>query len=143
MIESVRASSSWIVVAGLLASAVVIIREPVAEARVVRRPPTMDWHCKGLAREPLMKCAKEHSAIFVSEPTKNVLLFVANTVAAVLFAFLAPVDWAAVVPLGIGCLIGSRLGPIVVRRAPSTLLRVLIGIAGMALAIRLGIQAYG
>ena len=60
-----------------------------------------------------------------------------------LFAFLAPVDWAAVVPLGIGCLIGSRLGPIVVRRAPSTLLRVLIGIAGMALAIRLGIQAYG
>jgi uncharacterized membrane protein YfcA len=40
-------------------------------------------------------------------------------------------------------LIGSRLGPIVVRRAPANLLRVLIGIAGMALAIRLGIQAYG
>ena len=84
-----------------------------------------------------------HASLARANATKNVLLFVANSVAAVMFAFLAPVDWAAVVPLGIGCLIGSRLGPIVVRRAPATPLRVLIGIAGMALAIRLGIQAYG
>ena len=84
-----------------------------------------------------------HASLARANATKNVLLFVANSVAAVMFAFLAPVDWAAVVPLGIGCLIGSRLGPIVVRRAPATMLRVLIGIAGMALAIRLGIQAYG
>jgi uncharacterized membrane protein YfcA len=74
---------------------------------------------------------------------KNVLLGIANTVAAVAFVFLAPVDWAAVVPVGIGCLIGSRLGPIVVRRANSLVLRLLIGAAGLALAIKLGVTAYG
>jgi uncharacterized membrane protein YfcA len=83
-----------------------------------------------------------HGSLAKANATKNVLLGVANTVAAVAFAFLAPVDWAAVLPLGIGCLIGSRLGPIVVRRAPVVLLRVVIGAAGLALAIRLGVQAY-
>lgn len=83
-----------------------------------------------------------HASLARANATKNVLLGVANTVAAIAFAFLAPVDWAAVLPLGLGCLIGSRLGPIVVRRAPSTILRALIGIAGLALAIRLGVQAY-
>lgn len=84
-----------------------------------------------------------HASLARANAAKNTLLFVANTVAAVAFAFLAPVDWAAVLPLGLGCLIGSRLGPIVVRKAPSTILRVLIGIAGMGLAIWLGVQAYG
>jgi uncharacterized membrane protein YfcA len=84
-----------------------------------------------------------HASLAHANATKNVLLGVANVVAAAIFVFLAPVDWAAVVPLGIGCLIGSRLGPVVVRRAPATILRVIIGIAGMALAIRLGTQAYG
>jgi len=74
---------------------------------------------------------------------KNVLLGVANSVAALAFVFLAPVDWAAVVPVGIGCLVGSRLGPIVVRRANSLVLRLLIGAAGLALAIKLGVTAYG
>jgi uncharacterized membrane protein YfcA len=73
---------------------------------------------------------------------KNVILGVANTVAAVGFAFLAPVHWLAVLPLGIGCLIGSRLGPVVVRRAPTTLMRWLIGIAGLVLAVKLGFDAY-
>ena len=67
----------------------------------------------------------------------------ANTIAAVVFIFLAPVSWAAAIPLGLGCLIGSRMGPMVVRRAPAALLRYLIGAAGVALAIRLGIEAYG
>ena len=83
-----------------------------------------------------------HASLAKANATKNALLFVANSVAAIAFAFLAPVDWTAVVPLGIGCLIGSRLGPIVVRRAPVVLLRVVIGVAGLALAIRLGLQAY-
>ncbi len=74
---------------------------------------------------------------------KNVLLGTANCVAAVAFAFLAPVDWSAVIPLGIGCLVGSRIGPIIVRRAPALILRLLIGAAGLTLAIRLGAQAYG
>jgi uncharacterized membrane protein YfcA len=44
--------------------------------------------------------------------------------------------------LGLGCLIGSRLGPIVVRHAPAGPLKVLISAAGIALAIKLGIDAY-
>jgi uncharacterized protein len=74
--------------------------------------------------------------------SKNVLLGAANSVAALIFVFLAPVNWAAVVPLGIGCLIGSRLGPVVVRHAPATPIRIVIGVGGMALAVKLGIDAY-
>ncbi|MFN3007346.1 sulfite exporter TauE/SafE family protein [Mycolicibacterium wolinskyi] len=73
---------------------------------------------------------------------KNVLLGVANSVAALAFAVFAPVHWAAVAPLGLGCLIGSRLGPIVVRHAPATPLRVLIGAAGVTLAVKLALDAY-
>jgi uncharacterized protein len=74
--------------------------------------------------------------------TKNVVLGVANGVAAVGFVLFAPVSWAAMVPLGIGCLIGSRLGPVVVRHAPATPLRLLIAVAGIALAVKLGVDAY-
>jgi uncharacterized membrane protein YfcA len=74
--------------------------------------------------------------------SKNVMLGVANLVAAAVFSFLAPVQWVAVIPLGVGCLIGSRIGPVVVRHAPATPLRVLIGGAGLALAVKLGFDAY-
>ncbi len=74
---------------------------------------------------------------------KNVLLGAANVVAAVWFVVVAPVQWSAVVPLGLGCLIGARVGPAVVRRTPATLLRWLIGAAGLALAVHLGVQAFG
>jgi uncharacterized protein len=74
--------------------------------------------------------------------SKNVILGVANGVAAVIFAVLAPVNWLAVVALGVGCLLGSRLGPIVVRRAPAGPLKVMIGAAGLALAIKLGVDTY-
>jgi len=74
---------------------------------------------------------------------KNALLGMANGVAAQAFAFLAPVDWSAVLPLGLGCLIGSRIGPIVVRHAPALIVRLVIGAAGLALAVKLGIEAYG
>jgi uncharacterized protein len=47
------------------------------------------------------------------------------------------------VPLGLGCLLGSRLGPIVVRHAPEGPLRMLIGASGLALAIKLGMDTYG
>jgi len=73
---------------------------------------------------------------------KNVILGVANSVAALIFVLVAPVDWAAVVALGLGCLIGSRLGPVVVRHAPARPLRLVIGAAGLALAVTLGIDAY-
>ena len=83
-----------------------------------------------------------HATLAHANAGKNVILGIANGVAAIIFAFLAPVHWPAVLALGIGCLIGSRLGPIVVRHAPATPLRILIGAAGVALAVKLGIDAY-
>jgi uncharacterized membrane protein YfcA len=74
---------------------------------------------------------------------KNVILGVANGVAALIFAIAAPVNWPAVIAVGAGCLIGSRLGPVVVRHAPAGPMRAVIGVAGVALAIKLGIGAYG
>ncbi|MGE2835530.1 sulfite exporter TauE/SafE family protein [Mycobacterium sp. SMC-4] len=73
---------------------------------------------------------------------KNVVLGIANAVAAVIFAIVAPVRWDAVLVLGLGCLAGSRLGPVIVRHAPAGPMRVAIGVAGLALAVRLGWDAY-
>jgi hypothetical protein len=73
---------------------------------------------------------------------KNVVLGVANGVAALAFVLFGDVRWSAVVPLGIGLLIGGRLGPIVVRRVPERPLRVVIAIAGLGLATKLAIDAF-
>ncbi|MFP5253043.1 MAG: sulfite exporter TauE/SafE family protein [Actinomycetes bacterium] len=77
-----------------------------------------------------------------SNAVKNVVLATANVVAAGGFVLLGPVVWSAAVPLGVGCVIGGRLGPSVVRRAPGDLLRVLIGVAGVTLAVKLGLDSY-
>jgi uncharacterized protein len=77
-----------------------------------------------------------------SNALKNILLMLANVVAAVAFAVLAPVVWLAVVPLALGSLIGGRTGPVVVRHVSARLLRTLIGVAGIGLAVKLGIDAY-
>jgi uncharacterized membrane protein YfcA len=74
--------------------------------------------------------------------TKNVVLGVANGVAALIFIAFAPIHWLAVVPLGLGCLLGSRLGPSIVRRVPATPLRLMVAVAGLALAIKLGVDTY-
>jgi uncharacterized protein len=74
---------------------------------------------------------------------KNVLLAIANGVAAIGYAFLAGVAWLAALPLAIGFFLGGRLGPRVVRRVPQTLLRRLIAVAGLGLAVRLGLDAFG
>ena len=73
---------------------------------------------------------------------KNVVLGLANGVAAITFAVLGPVRWSAVLPLAAGFLIGGRLGPIVVRHAPPLAFRWVVGLAGLALAARLGAEAY-
>ena len=74
---------------------------------------------------------------------KNLLLGVANAVAAVAFALFGPVHWLAVLPLAGGFLIGGRVGPIIVRHAPTGPLRIVISIAGLGLAVHLGLDAYG
>lgn len=74
--------------------------------------------------------------------TKNVVLGAANLVAAVVFIALSPVAWSAVAPMALGCLLGARLGPVVVRRAPAGPLRLLIAASALALAIKLGFDTY-
>ncbi len=73
---------------------------------------------------------------------KNLVLGTANGAAAVLFVFFGDVRWSAVVPLGAGVLVGARFGPIVVRRVPTTPLRVVIALAGIGLAIKLALDAF-
>ena len=73
---------------------------------------------------------------------RNLLMGSANAVAALAFVVWGPVRWSAVVPLGVGFLIGGRLGPIAVRKLPAGPLRALIAAAGLGLAIHLGLDAY-
>jgi uncharacterized protein len=77
-----------------------------------------------------------------SNAMKNLLLGLANGVAAVAFVAFGPVRWSAVVPLAAGFLLGGRLGPIVVRKTPAAPLRALIACAGVTLAVHLGLDAY-
>ncbi|MFT3853639.1 MAG: sulfite exporter TauE/SafE family protein [Ilumatobacteraceae bacterium] len=73
---------------------------------------------------------------------KNVVLGAANAVAALGFVLFGPVRWSAAVPLGLGLLVGGRIGPTVVRRAPVGPLRVAIAVAALFLAIKLALDAY-
>jgi uncharacterized protein len=73
---------------------------------------------------------------------KNVVLGVANSIAAVGFVVFASIAWSAALPLAIGLFIGGLIGPRVVRRVPQTALRRVIAVAGLGLAVRLGIQAF-
>jgi len=59
----------------------------------------------------------------------------------VLFAVAGPVVWSAVVPLGIGALLGGTIGPRLMRRAPRNILRVSIAVLALALGAWLLIQA--
>lgn len=77
-----------------------------------------------------------------SNALKNVLLGLANGVAAVVYAIFGPVHWFAVVPLAAGFLVGGRVGPVIVRSAPSGPLRFLIALGGIGLAVHLGLNAY-
>ena len=81
-------------------------------------------------------------SLLVGNALRNVLLGLANAVAAVGFAVFGVVQWWAVLPLAIGVLIGSWAGPAVARRLPRTALRISIGAAGIALAVALAVDAY-
>ena len=72
---------------------------------------------------------------------KNVLLFIADLLPAVLFALAGPVVWAAVLPLGLGALAGGLIGPRVMRRAPVRVVRIAIAALALGLAVWLFLQA--
>lgn len=77
-----------------------------------------------------------------SNALKNVVLGLANAIAAVGYVVFAAVAWAAVLPLAIGAFVGGRLGPRVVRRVQGMLLRRVIAVLGLGLAVQLAIQAF-
>jgi uncharacterized membrane protein YfcA len=73
---------------------------------------------------------------------KNMLGAIGNAVAAVAFAVFGHVDWAAVVPLAAGFLVGGWTGPALVRRIPGRALRLGVAVCGLVVAVKLGISAY-
>jgi uncharacterized membrane protein YfcA len=73
---------------------------------------------------------------------KNVVSGLSNGVAAVGFAAFGPVRWGAVLPLAAGFLTGGWIGPSLVRRLPGEALRVVAVVCGVAVAIKLGVDAY-
>jgi uncharacterized membrane protein YfcA len=67
---------------------------------------------------------------------KNVLAFVANAVAAVVFIAVAHVNWTAAGLVAVGSVIGGQVGSTIGRRLPPTALRVIIVVVGVvALAV--------
>ena len=86
--------------------------------------------------------AASEASLAKSNALKNVVLAMANGVAALAFVVLGPVVWSAAIPLGAGCLLGGRAGPVVVRHTSARLLRTVIGLAGIGLAIKLGMDYY-
>jgi len=73
---------------------------------------------------------------------KNVVAGAANLVAASIFACYAPVEWAFVPPLAAGFLIGGYAGQHLARHLPVGILRIAVALAGLALAVKLGLAAY-
>jgi uncharacterized membrane protein YfcA len=72
-----------------------------------------------------------------SNARKNMLLGAADVASAIGFVLFGPVHWAAAVPLALGLLVGSTLGPSLTRRVTGNMLRILVAFAGLGLAIRL------
>lgn len=66
---------------------------------------------------------------------KNVLAFVVNTVAAVLFIVVAEVDWLAAGLIALGATLGGFLGARVGRKLPRPVLRAAIVLIGLTAAI--------
>ena len=74
---------------------------------------------------------------------RSVVVGTANTTAAVFFAVTGTVAWWAVLPLLLGAVLGSALGPPLVRRLPETPLRVGVALAGLVLAVVLYLDRLG
>jgi hypothetical protein len=72
---------------------------------------------------------------------KNMLIGASSLVSALAFVVIGPVDWSAVLPLGLGMLAGSMIGPRVARCVPAWVLRWLAALLGLLLAARLWMEA--
>jgi uncharacterized membrane protein YfcA len=68
---------------------------------------------------------------------KNVLAVLINGVAALLFAFVAPVHWDVALLIAVGSIVGGQVGARVGRRLPAPLLRLAIICVGIVAEVRL------
>ena len=73
---------------------------------------------------------------------KNVLAVTANGVAGVVYAFVAPVDWPAVLLLAVGSACGGPIGAVLARRIPPGPLRLGIATVAIVVAVRLALDAW-
>ena len=71
---------------------------------------------------------------------RSVLLGVSNLAASLVFVGFGPVNWAAAVALGLGCVLGGNLGPAVQRLVPTAVLRVVVAVCGLGLAVWLAVR---
>ncbi len=63
--------------------------------------------------------------------TKNVLALLVNAVAAVVFVFVAHIDWRVAVLIAVGSMVGGQIGATVGRRLPPPVLRGVIAVVGV------------
>jgi uncharacterized protein len=88
-------------------------------------------------------------ALFVADTLQHlngmkiVLVGCANLLAALAYAFLAPVHWRYAVTLMASSLIGGRVGAHYARRVPSGPLRIAIAAIGLGVAAVLAVRAFG
>jgi len=68
--------------------------------------------------------------------TKNVLALLVNLVAAIVFIFVADVDWAVAGLIAVGSVIGGQIGATVGRRLPSWALRGVIVVVGVVALVQ-------
>jgi uncharacterized membrane protein YfcA len=71
---------------------------------------------------------------------KNMLLGAGTLASSIILIVSGSVRWSAVVPLGIGMLAGSSVGPHVTRRLPAGILRPAIALLGIGLAVALWVR---
>lgn len=87
--------------------------------------------------------------LFISESMQHLnaikilLAGFANLLAAIAYAFLAPVHWKYAVCLAVSSLIGGRLGAKLARRVSGEVLRVTIALLGLVVAAVLAVRAFG
>jgi uncharacterized protein len=87
-------------------------------------------------------------ALFVADTLQHLnaikilLAGCANLLAAVIFAFLAPVDWRFAVTIMVSSFVGGRVGAHYARRIPSDPLRISIAGIGLAVAAVLAVRAF-
>ena len=72
-----------------------------------------------------------------SNAIKNGLALITNAVAAVLFIFVAPVDWTAAALIAVGAVVGGQIGAYAGRRMRPGLLRGAVVVVGVVVALRL------